>query len=130
MTQEDRVLTPEEALLSPTLIADLIATSPAVRCLAFSMIVELDRRRAAARNPTLAAMMQAVPDQLMRDIVNDSRRGVAPPSSLAAKPDAPQAKRGTGWQEHHAFPDRTKDFELMDAIVASQVGGPNNVRRY
>jgi hypothetical protein len=94
-------------------------------------LCEIDRQNAARRNPGLAAMVEAMPDRLMRDIVNDQRRGVASPSSLASKPDAPQpeSKKGTGWQEDHAFPDRTKEFELMDRMVASQIGGPNDTRR-
>jgi hypothetical protein len=34
-------------------------------------------------------MVDACPGSLMQDIVNDHRRGVSPPSSLAATPDAP-----------------------------------------
>ena len=35
------------------------------------------------------AMYEACPDSLMRDIVNDQRRGVSPPSSLASTPGDP-----------------------------------------
>jgi hypothetical protein len=59
-------------------------------------LAELDRQRA---NPTQRAMMEAVPDRLMADIVNDQRRGVAPASSLASTPGAraPEPRKGTGW---------------------------------
>jgi hypothetical protein len=89
-------MTPHEAATSPDLLAELIAAGPAVRTLALSMIVEMDRQQLARRNPTLAAMMEAVPDKLMADIVNDQRRGIPPPSSLAAAPNAPEPPRGSG----------------------------------
>jgi hypothetical protein len=69
-----------------------------LKALGFWALCEIDRQRAANRNPTLAAMQAAMPDRLMRDIVADQRRGVAEPSSLAATPNAPApAVRGTGW---------------------------------
>jgi hypothetical protein len=76
-------------------------------------------------------MAEAVPDRLLADIVADSRRGVTPPSSLASTPNAAPAepKKGSGWQEHVGFPDRSRQFELMDRIVESQVGGPNDTRK-
>jgi hypothetical protein len=51
-------------------------------------------------NPVQRAMLDAVPDKLMRDIVNDHRRGVSPPSSLASTPGAPPPPaRLSGWSE-------------------------------
>jgi hypothetical protein len=51
-------------------------------------------------NPVQRAMYEAVPDSLMRDIVNDHRRGVSPPSSLATTPgEPPRPPRGTGWAD-------------------------------
>jgi hypothetical protein len=76
-------------------------------------------------------MAAAVPDSLMRDLVADQRRGVSAPASIASVPGAPPAPervRGTGWVEA-GFPDRTRDFERMDAIVAGMVGGPNDTSR-
>jgi hypothetical protein len=125
------MMTIEEALHSPDLLQGLMAAPPSVKRLAFWAIWEIDKQRAAKRNPTLAAMREAVPDNLMRDIVADGRRGVASPSSMTATPGAPpppEPQRGTGWLESH-FPDRRNDFELMDRLVESQVGGPNDTSR-
>ena len=124
-------MTPLEAVQNMDVVSKhLLSCPPEIKVLVVFAVAEIDRQLAAHRNPTLAAMRDAVPDNLMRSIVADQRRGVASPSSLASKPDAPvpESKRGTGWVET-SFPDRTNQFELMDRIVASQVGGPNNVRR-
>ena len=52
-------------------------------------------------SPVQQAMLNAVPDRLMADIVNDQRRGVSPPSSLATTPGDPPrpARPGTGWAD-------------------------------
>jgi hypothetical protein len=112
-------------------VREHIQTCPEeVRALIIFAVAEIDRQLATHRNPTLAAMREAVPTSLVRDLVNDQRRGVASPSSLAAKPDAPmpEQKKGSGWVET-SFPDRTNQFELIDRMVASQIGGPNDTRR-
>jgi hypothetical protein len=78
------------------------ASPPEIKRLVLFALAELDRQRAAARTPTLAAMMEAVPDNLMASIVADQRRGVAAPSSLASNPNAPQPEprpKGSGWQD-------------------------------
>jgi hypothetical protein len=124
-------MTIEEALHSPDLLQGLMAAPTSVKRLAFWAIWEIDKQRAAKRNPTLAAMREAVPDSLMAGIVADSRRGVSEPASMTATPGAPpppERPRGTGWAEPY-IPDRTNDFELMDRIVESQVGGPNDTSR-
>ena len=112
------------------LCSQWIASPPEIKCLVLFALAEIDRQRAASRNPTLAAMMNAVPNKLMAEIVNDSRR-VSAPSSLASTPDAPpqEPRRGTGWREDRGFPDRSREFEMMDRIVESQVGGPNDTRK-
>ena len=77
-------------------------------------------------------MREAVPDSLMAGIVADSRRGVSDPRSIASAPGAPpppERPKGTGWQVDVGFPDRSRDFEQMDAIVAGMVGGPNDTSR-
>jgi hypothetical protein len=125
-------MTPIEALQDmERLVKQVIASPPEIRTLVWWAVAEIDRQIAAKRNPTLHAMMEAVPPALMRDIVNDQRRGVAAPASMASTPDAPPSpeRRGTGWQQDHGFPDRSRDFELMDRIVESQVGGPNDTRK-
>jgi hypothetical protein len=88
-------MTPLEALRDMDLLASqVIAAPPEIRALAWWAIIEIDRQRNARLNPTLAAMQQAVPDTLMRDLVNDQRRGVSEPSSLALKRDAkPEPER-------------------------------------
>src|SRR6516165_2600567 len=107
------------------------ASPPEIQCLVRFALIEIDRQRFARRNPTLAAMREAVPDSLVRDLVADQRRGVSSPSSLAELRDQKrdQPRRGTGWQQDTGFRDRSRDFELMDRIVESQVGGPNDTRR-
>jgi hypothetical protein len=46
------------------------------------------------------AMTDVVDDRLMSDIVNDSRRGVSAPSSLAGPVEPrPSVERGSGWQK-------------------------------
>jgi hypothetical protein len=41
-------------------------------------------------------------------------------------PQEQRNSKGTGWQKDTGFPDRSRDFELMDAIVERHVGGPNS----
>jgi hypothetical protein len=54
--------------------------------------------KAILSNPVQRAMLEATPDRLMADIVNDQRRGVTPPSSMAAAPNArAEPRKGTGW---------------------------------
>jgi hypothetical protein len=78
------------------------------------------------RMPPSAAweMAKVVPDDLIRQIVGDSMR-----KSPRHVPPAPPVERGTGWQDEVKFPDRSREFELMDDIVKSQVGGPNDTRK-
>jgi hypothetical protein len=127
------MMTPLEALQDmDLLVRQVMAAPPEIRTLAVWAVAEIDKQIAAKRNPTLHSMMQAVDDRLMAGIVADSRRGVSQPASLASRPDAPpppERPKGTGWQDDIGFPDRSRDFEQMDAIVASQVGGPNDTSR-
>jgi hypothetical protein len=70
------------------------------------------------------AMVDAVPDRLMNELRSDAMK----PNPITGGPNPqpqPQSVRGSGWVSERGFPDRTKEFELMDRIVASQVGGPN-----
>jgi hypothetical protein len=75
---------------------------------------------------TMMEMARAVPDRLVRDIVRAG--GVAAPSSMLgpSKPAAPN--KGTGWVEPKVF-DRSREFDLVDRIVESQVGGPNDTSK-
>jgi hypothetical protein len=40
--------------------------------------------------------------------------------------NAAQPVRGSGWQKEAGFPDKRREWELVDSIVAYQVGGPNS----
>ena len=81
---------------------------------------------------TMLEMMKAVPESLMADLRADARKPnpvtQASSSPLSTKPSSqPQPdQRGTGWVPERGFPDRTKEFELMDRIVNKMVGGPND----
>jgi hypothetical protein len=105
------------------------AASPLeIKTLVLFALAELDRQRAALGNPTLAAMRAAVPDRLMADIINDQRRGVSAPSSLASTPGAPppsEPVKGTGWVEP-VVRDRTNEFALIDRMTEALAGGPND----
>src|SRR6516225_1131673 len=63
------------------------------------------------RMPASAAweMAKVVPDDLVRQIVGDSMRKAPPPT-----PPVEEVQRGTGWQDETPFPDRSREFELMD----------------
>lgn len=74
----------------------------------------------------MAELTRAVGTDLMQDIVRDNRR--SPFASAGPTPKAEPPARGSGWQEPRPFPDRTKEFELIDRIVESKIGGPNTTR--
>jgi hypothetical protein len=91
-----------EALRDMELVSKhLMRCPPEIRTLVVFAVAEVDRQLAVRRNPTLSAMCEATPDSLMRDIVADSRRGVAQPSSMAATPGdrASEPRKGTGWRD-------------------------------
>jgi len=69
-------------------------------------------------------LVQAVPDTLMRDIVNDNRGGPSVPGWLPPPKSGPVG-RGTGWQDPPKAEDRSRQFAVFDAMVAHMVGGPN-----
>jgi len=69
-------------------------------------------------------LVQAVPDTLMRDIVNDNRGGPSQPGWLPPPKSGPVV-RGTGWQSPPKPEDRSRQFAVFDAMVAHMVGGPN-----
>ena len=59
-------MTPLEALSDmERLCSQLMASPPEIRCLVVFAVAEIDRQRLAASNPTQAAMIAAMPDQLM-----------------------------------------------------------------
>jgi hypothetical protein len=60
--------------------------------------LEAEARRRGLEPWQLAAM-RAVPVDLVRDLVADSRRGPSQPSSMVTKPEAPAAPKGNGWAE-------------------------------
>jgi hypothetical protein len=116
-------MTPLEALSDmERLRSSWAASPPEIQCLVVFAVAEIDRQLAARRNPGLAAMTEAVPDKLMREIVSDSRRGVAAPSSLASKPDAPPPEprpRGTGWRDLEPLTP-PPGVAIMDAMMDVQ----------
>ena len=71
----------------------------------------------------MKAMIDALPSSFMSDLRADALK--PNPVTQGPNPQPAQVKRGSGWVSERGFPDRTKEFELMDRIVASQVGGPN-----
>jgi len=75
------------------------------------------------------ALSEAVPDKLMRDIVNDQRHGRSEPGWLPPSKPSGVVTKGTGWTKLPEWPDRTKQFEIFDHMVASQVGGPNDTSK-
>jgi hypothetical protein len=131
-----------EALKNFDVLAQQICDAPReLKALAFWAIAEIDRLRA---NPTQRAMLEAVPDRLMRDIVNDQRRGVSEPSSMATAPGAraPEPRGGTGWIDAQPLKpppgvdilDRMMDAEdakdraaqIVEAAMARRVARPTD----
>jgi len=75
----------------------------------------------------LDAMVAAVPDNVMKDIVADASRGLAPRSMIP--PARSPSPKGTGWVQDRGFPDRSREIELVDRMVEHFVGGPNETSR-
>jgi hypothetical protein len=76
----------------------------------------------------IKAMVDAVPDRLVRDLVNDFRQSRPEPSSMRDPPSPREPVKGTGWVEPKV-PDRSREFDLVDRIVESQVGGANDTSK-
>ena len=73
------------------------------------------------------AMCDVVPDRMMADIVREQKAGLSAPSGFGApgpKGEKP-VERGSGWQDPPKPQDRSRQFEVFDAMVAHMVGGPN-----
>jgi hypothetical protein len=67
-------------------------------------------------------MIAAMPDQLMAGIVNDHRRGVSAPASMASTPGAPPPEprpRGAGWREQIPL-GPAPGLKYMDAMMDHQ----------
>jgi hypothetical protein len=81
---------------------------------------------------TMQAMIDAVPESVMQGIRADARKpnpvteASSSPLSTSHSAQSQPAQRGTGWVPERGFPDRTKEFELVDRIVKKMVGGPND----
>jgi hypothetical protein len=76
----------------------------------------------------VAEMAKAVPDELVRDIVNDLRSGPGVPGWLPP-PKSEPVVRGTGWQsapkpEHHS-----RQNAIFDDMVNYWAGGPNDTSK-
>jgi hypothetical protein len=93
-------------------------------------LLELVRKLKAAEGSgswlpqsAIQKMTDAVPDELMRDIVEDRKRGMTPGwlPQLKSEP----VHRGSGWQSPPKPEDRSRHFAQFDAMVAAMVGGPN-----
>jgi hypothetical protein len=69
-------------------------------------------------------LAKCVDDKLMRDIVNDQRHGLGTPGWIKRESGKPEV-RGSGWQDPPRAEDRSRQFEVFDAMVAHMVGGPN-----
>ena len=85
----------------PELAEQFEKASPELKVLILRYIEAFKRQLAISASLTpnvVREMAAAVPTSLVRDIVNDSRRGVTPPSSLASDPDKKpeEPTRGTG----------------------------------
>jgi hypothetical protein len=80
----------------------------------------------------MQAMIDAVPESVMREIRADARKpnpvtqASSSPISTTPSAQSQPPQSGTGWVPERGFPDRTKEFELMDRIVKNMVGGPND----
>jgi len=72
-------------------------------------------------------MTKAVPNELVRDIVNDLKAGPGQPGWI--KPSTGGAVvRGTGWSKPLNQTRSKAQDEMFDAMVAALAGGPNQVK--
>jgi len=76
----------------------------------------------------VSAMVEAVPDKLMADIVNDLRKGPGEPGWIKPERSEPVI-RGSGWQSPPKADDRTRQFAMFDQMVEAMVGGPNDTSK-
>jgi hypothetical protein len=92
------------------------------------------RRRAALEaearrlclDPVTLEMSEAVPTSLVRDIVNDSRRGVTEPRSMIEQSKAePKPVQSA---ERPIEPRPKSETDLIDRLVEHFAGGPNKLR--
>jgi hypothetical protein len=89
------------------------------------MSVEEERRKAAlaaeararGMEPWQLEMSKAVDDKLMREIVNDQRRGVSQPSSMIPEPPKGEPKpKGSGWVEPRPL-ESPPGVAILDKIM-------------
>jgi len=66
-----------------------------------------------------------VDDKVIRAIVAEQRHGVSQGGVIPQKGPSQPVVKGTGWQGKPKPEDRTNQFRIFDAMVAAQVGGPN-----
>jgi hypothetical protein len=75
------------------------------------------------------SMVNAVPDKLMAEIVQDLRSGPPAPGSMVPETRGREpVKRGSGWIEPKNE-DRTRQFQVLDEIVGALAGGPNDTSK-
>jgi hypothetical protein len=80
-------------------------------------------------NSAVAEMAKAVPDDLMRDIVNDLKHGPGVPGLLPPSKPGEPVQRGSGWRSPPKPEDRSRQFAMFDQMVDAMVGGPNDTSK-
>jgi hypothetical protein len=73
-------------------------------------------------------MVKAVPDELVRAIVSDLRKGPGEPGWMKPREPVPVAERGSGWAGPKPE-DPTRRYAMFDQMVAGLVGGPNDTSK-
>jgi hypothetical protein len=81
------------------------------------------RARRMGIEPWVLEMSEAVPTELIREIVADNRK---PPTLPIVPAESP--KPGSGWVEPRVE-DRSREIEMVDRMVEHMVGGPNDTSK-
>jgi len=122
-------------MLSPDFIQRLqrlVSFAPYMDAEMQGKLLELIRDLKAAEgggvmpDSAVQAMADAVPDQLVRDIVRDLGKGVAPPSGLTKEERRGPVRRGSGWQTPRDQYRSPHESAVFDELVSHFVGGPND----
>jgi hypothetical protein len=94
-------------------------------------LVREAKKKAGGGIPASATeeMVKAVDDKLMRDIVNDLRKGPGVPGWLPPREPVQVPPKGSGLAGGPKPEDPTKKYEMFDQMVAGLVGGPNDTSK-